>query len=289
MTDNIALVTGAGGNVGGEVVTGLLACGAPVRATALDSQDARRVPAGCADVVPFVFGDSSTYPAAFDGVSRLFLMRPPAIADVERYLFPVIDYAREQGVEQIVFLSLMGVERNKRVPHYAVEQYLMRSGVPYTMLRPSFFMQNLNTVYAEDIRQRDEIYIPAGRGRTSFIDVRDIGAVAALVLTEQGHLNQAYALTGSEALNYFEVANIFSEVLGRDISYTKPSFRAYSRALRAEGYPEAYIQVQRMLYIPIQLGLGKKTTGDVEELLGREPYTMRDYVEAYAPCWQRET
>ena len=65
--------------------------------------------------------------------------------------------------------------------------------------------------------------MPAGRGNTSFIDVRDIGAVAAKILTENGHAKSAYSITGSEALNYYQVAEMLTQVLGRPITYRKPS------------------------------------------------------------------
>jgi uncharacterized protein YbjT (DUF2867 family) len=78
-------------------------------------------------------------------------MRPPAIADVERYLFPVIDYARSVGVEQIAFLSLLGV--NRRTPHYRAEKDLKECGAPYTFIRPGLYMQNLDMTYRDDIRK----------------------------------------------------------------------------------------------------------------------------------------
>ena len=82
-------------------------------------------------------------------------MRPPQISDVERYIHPAIDAAQAAGVQHIVFLSLMGV--NPRVPHYKVEQKLLASGLPYTFVRPSFYTQNLDTFYRDDIRLRDEL------------------------------------------------------------------------------------------------------------------------------------
>ncbi|MCU0509261.1 MAG: NmrA family NAD(P)-binding protein, partial [Anaerolineae bacterium] len=103
---------------------------------------------------------------------------------MERRLHPAIDAAQAAGVKQIVFLSLMGV--NPRVPHYKVEQKILATGLPYTFVRPSFYMQNLDTFYRDDIRLRDELFVPAGGAKTSFIDVRDIGAVAAMALAEPG-------------------------------------------------------------------------------------------------------
>lgn len=95
----------------------------------------------------------------------------------------------------------------------------MATDMEYTLLRASFFMQNLLEVHRPDIVEHGEIFVPAGNGKTSFVDARDIGEAAAIVLTESGHVNQAYDLTGPEALDYGEVATIFSDVLGRSITY----------------------------------------------------------------------
>ena len=179
------LVTGATGNIGRDVVAGLLANGQAVRAAASRDASARRVPAGV-DTVLFDFADAKTYGPALAGVERVFLMRPPQITDMEHTLNPFVDVARESGVRHIVFVSLLGVEDNPRVPHYAAEQHIKTAGVPYTFLRPSFFMQNLNTTHRAEIREHDEIYLPVGKARTSFIDTRDIGAVAAKVLSDDG-------------------------------------------------------------------------------------------------------
>lgn len=101
------------------------------------------------------------------GADRLFLMRPPAIADVERFMFPAIDAARSLGLRQIVSLSLQGVQGNRKTPHYAVERYLRRIEAPYTFLRPNFFMQNLSTVHAPHIRSplSDVATRPTGNGK----------------------------------------------------------------------------------------------------------------------------
>ena len=77
----------------------------------------------------------------------------------------------------MVFLSILGVERIRVVPHRRVEEWLEASGLDWVFLRASYFMQNLSGVHRDDIRLRDEVFLPAGRGRTSFIDVRDVAAV----------------------------------------------------------------------------------------------------------------
>ena len=181
--------------------------------------------------------------------------------------------------------SLIGVERNRVVPHYKVEQYLLHSGVPFTFLRPSFFMQNLNTTHRVEIKERSEIFVPAGTGKTSFIDVRDIAAVAALTLTQPGHTNRAYSLTGSEALDYYQVAAVLSEVLGRPIIYRKPSLLRFIRRQRACGTAWPFVLVMSGIYTTARLSLAARLTDETTRLLGRAPITLRRYAEDYRDCW----
>lgn len=201
------LVTGATGNVGSEVVK----CLAEKRAQfkVLTRKE-------------FDFEKPETFSPAVQGVEKLFLVRPPSIADVDRCFKPLIETAKVSGVKHIVFLSLLGAEKNRIVPHRKIEDIILGSGISSTFLRASFFMQNLSTTHAPDIREKDEIMVPAGNGKTSFIDVRDIAAVAAKALTDSGYENEAYSLTGDEALTYSDVAEILSRVLGRKIVYRKP-------------------------------------------------------------------
>lgn len=192
-------VTGATGTVGSAVVQHLLRLGQPAIAGIRDPQDAARVP-GPAETRAFTFDDApAVIGEVLEGADRLFLMRPPAIADVQAKLFPLIDVALRRGIQQIVFLSLQGVQANRGTPHHAVERYLRESGSPYTFLRPNFFMQNLSTTYAGPIRERGEIFVPAGRSRTAFIEARDVGRAAAATLTQPGHTRKAYTLSGSGA------------------------------------------------------------------------------------------
>ena len=279
------LVTGATGNVGAEVVRLLRQGNHPVRAAARTPSASNRRFGDGVEQVWLDFGAPESYGPTFTGVERMFLIRPPAISDVKRFLFPAIDAAKQAGVQQIVFLSLIGVERNRVVPHYKVEQYLLHSGVPYTFLRPSFFMQNLNTTHRVEIKERSEIFVPAGTGKTSFIDVRDIAAVAALTLTQPGHTNRAYSLTGSEALDYYQVAAVLSEVLHRPIIYRRPSLLQFIHRQRAGGTAWPFVLVMSGIYTTARLGLAARLTDETTRLLGRAPITLRRYAEDYRDCW----
>ncbi len=283
----VILVTGATGNVGREVLRELIARGAAARAAVSSPADATQVTGGAAEAVRFDFRDPTTFPAAFAGADRLFLMRPPAISNVRRDMQPAIDYAAGHGISHIVFLSLIGVERNPIVPHAKIEKLLRQSGVAWTMLRCGFFMQNLDTTHWADLVEADDIFVPAGGGRTAFIDARDIGAVAARVLTEPGHAHKAYNLTGGEALSYSEVAAIMTEELGRPITYSDPSPLAFARRFRRRGYPGGMVNVMLGIYLTTRLGLAAGISPDVARLLGRPPITLRQYVRDYAATFEK--
>ncbi len=286
---NPILVTGATGNVGTEVVKALLKAGQPVRAAVRDVAKAQgQFSEGViVEYIQFDFKKPTTFEPAFRDVKRLFLMRPPAISNARRDILPAIQAAKRAGVEQIVFLSLLGAENNKIVPHHKIEKLLQQSGIAWTFLRCGFFMQNLDTSQRQDIRENNDLFVPAGRGKTSFIDVRDIGAVAVLALTQNGHTNKAYDLTGSEALDYYQVAEIFTRVLGRQIAYSKPSVvRFFWRWWRTRKNPLAFTLVMTILYLTVAMGRDGKVSPQLHKLLGRPPFTMSQYVEDYKQLWQ---
>ena len=279
------LVTGATGNVGAQVLRLLLSHNCHVCAAVRNPDKAQQILGSNVNCVLFDFTNPNTFVSAFEGVNKLFLVRPPALANVRRQIAPALNAAKQAGVEHIVFLSILGADRNRVVPHAKIERYIDQLGIPATFLRASFFMQNLNTVHQEDIKARGELFMPAGNGKTSFIDVRDIAAVAVRALVEDGHQHQAYALTGREALTYYEVAHIFTEVLGKPIRYTNPSLLKFIWQMRHRGLSLDFVIVMAAIYTTARLGLAGGITPDVEQLLGRPPLTMRQYVENYREFW----
>ena len=280
---DLILVTGATGNVGAEVIRLLDRQNQPIRAGIASRRD--RTFSSQVEIVAFDFTKPETFEPALQGVRKLFLVRPPAISQVKRLIFPAIDAAKQAGVEQIVFLSLLGAEVLSFTPHAKIEHYIRSMGMSYTFLRPSFFMQNLSTTHRLEIKDQHEIFVPAGQGKTSFIDVRDIAAIAALVLTKSGHENQAYSLTGSEALNYTEVAEIFTAVLGRSVIYRSPSIARFAWRLYKRGVSVELIAVMIGVYTTARFGRASTVTPEAKQLLQREPIAMRQFVENFRSCW----
>jgi len=288
MTEKI-LITGATGNVGKETIRKLLN----------SSNDQIEIIAGVRDLnkskkslnydkinfAKFNFKNKKLIKNSLKDIDRMLLIRPPAISKVKKYIHPVIKEAKNKNIKQIVFLSLQGVENNPLVPHYKIEKLIKEERVPYTFLRPSFFMQNLSTTHKKEIKENDEIYIPAGKGKTNFIDVRDIADVASLVLTEKNHINKAYEITGKEALSYYEVANVLSEKLGREITYKDPSIISFFIKKKKEGLNIGKILVMIGLYTVARLGKANKSTNEIKNLLDREPIFLSEFVEDYKKVW----
>lgn len=280
------LVTGASGNVGRHVVDRLTAAGAVVRCA-----DRRPVAApdrgSAVETVRFDFTDERTWTTAFADIETLFLVRPPAVGNVRRDLLPAVAAARDAGVRQVVFLSLQNADRIRVVPHATVESWLRSSGLGWTFIRPSFFTQNLSTTHAADIRDRDQIVVPAGRGRTAFVDTVDVAAVAAAALLDPAaHRGRAWTVTGPKALTYAEVATILTGVLGRTVTYTRPGLARYLRHARSTlGMDMGMAAVTAAIYTTARLGLAAELTDTVRQVTGRNPLPVADTARREADAW----
>jgi uncharacterized protein YbjT (DUF2867 family) len=272
----VLVVTGATGTVGRHVLAGLRDLGVPVRALSRHDQAAD----GWAR---FSFGDPAGWPAAFAGASGLFLVRPPQLARL-RDLRPALEHARAAGVRRVVFLSVLGAERLPPLPHRRIERWLDASGMAATHLRAGNFLQNLVTVHGAQIRDHDELVVPAGSARLSYVDARDVAAVAVRCLVEDGHAGRAYSPTGPEALDHARVAAVLGDVLGRPIAH-RPGLPRYWRLARRAGSPAGPVLAGAAVYTLARFGVGARVTGDVRAVLGREPVDLRAFVESHRSAW----
>ena len=280
------LVTGAVGNVGREVVRALAARGLAVRAADLSIPSIQAMHGESVEAALLDYEQHDTFQPAIEGCNSLFLVRPPAIACMESTLLPFIDIAMKRGIEHIVFLSVEGAAANKLVPHHAVEKHLADRNASHTLLRPGFFAQNLGAAYREDIAHDGRLFLPAGRGRVAFVDIRDVAELAAIVLEDPGaHRGAAYTCTGPEALSFEETARLMTDVIRRPIRYEAASIAGYVRHLHVRGLPLAQIAVQTVLHVGLRFGQSEKIDPTLERLLGRRPRTLATYVRESADLW----
>lgn len=267
-------VMGASGRVGGSTVAHLRGKRPIIAASSTSLPSAQDVTS-----VPFDLTDPSTFDAALKHVDTVFLMRPPQIADAKAFS-PFLERARRDSIRRIIVLSVLGAESNPILPHHGVEKLVMEMGFDWTMVRPSDFMQNMETVHLTGIVERDEIAVPAGSGKSSFIDVNDIGEAIARIIVTEGHVGMGYALTGPEPLDFAQVADALTKELGRTIRYRRiGALRFIIEKLRSSA-PLGLTLVMTALYTVQRLGRAATVTDQLQALIQRSPARLEDYLRA---------
>jgi uncharacterized protein YbjT (DUF2867 family) len=281
------LVTAATSNVGREVVRQLAAMGAKVRAAVRSLDRASGFPAEVERVL-FDLSQPETVRSAFSGANRAFFMTPLAPNLVELDL-TCLEAAKHAGIGQIVKLSVMGADTEPEMilgqAHRESEKAIAASGIPYTFLRPNSFHQNYIIYTSATIKAQNAFYLPLGEGKISFIDIRDVAAVAAEILTQGGHEGNAYTLTGSQALSNAEIARILSSVLGRTIAYTDSPADAAREAMQASGVPDRQIEMVLGLYERQKADRYATITSIVEQITGKTPIQFEQFVRDYADAF----
>jgi len=276
------LITGATGNVGIAVLSALQKLDHHIEIHA-GVRDALLVNAALSGfdikTVPFDFENTETFLPALKNVDLLFLLRPPQLSDVKTCFAPLIEVAQQSGVQHIVFLSVQGVENSSFIPHHKIEKLIVDSAIPFTFLRPAYFMQNFTTTLRNDIVNHQRIYLPAGTARFTLVDVEDIGDVAAKIITEpQHHVNKSYDLTNNETLTFADMADVLSRGIGKTILFISPNVFQYFWTKRKEKVPTMFILVMIMLHYVPRFQKTPPTTDCVLSITGHEPITFAHFV-----------
>jgi len=280
------LVIGATGTVGSRLVMELGWRGERVRGATRQPAAARRRSGDAAELVEFDFERPETFAPALDGADRVFLIARPGDEQADRVAAPLIDEMKRQGMRHVVNLTAMGVEMLDGMALRKVERHLEDSGIGFTHLRPNFFMQVFSGgPLLTDIRSTGAIHVPAADARISYIDARDIAAVAAAALTEPGHVGKAYTLTGGEALDHHEVAHAISEAAGRAVRYVPISEEAARTAIEGGGLsPE---RAERLIgfHRLVRQGFCAPVSPDVRTVLGRPPISFAQFARDNVAYW----
>jgi uncharacterized protein YbjT (DUF2867 family) len=284
------LVTGPTGNVGHELVD--LLGRRYRRPWRVGSRHPVQLAGGTsAESVRLDFFDRTTWAQALEDVEALFLLFPlPGNRAARQAIVPFIHAAERAGCRHVVYVSVFGADRARFIPHHTVEAALRDSAMSATVLRCSFFMQNLHraiSTHGVDIADADELFIPAGRGKTTFIDARDAAEVAATVLTDpDAHRDAVYHLTGPTPLTMDEVAAELTATLGRPIRYVNPSLPRFAVRLRRRGVGWDTIGFMSAVYTLTKIGRNQPVTDDVQRSLGRPPRSLHEFLLDAAWRWR---
>jgi len=276
------LVIGASGTVGSQIARDLAAQGHNVRATTSRPDAAGK--RGSVETVVANLATGEGIAAAFKGVDAAFLLAPPGYADQQKLLAPLVEEAKRARVGKVVLMTAMGANAAD-TPFRRVEQQLEASGLRYNIIRPNWFMQNFQTFWVHGINADNTIALPAGTAKTSFIDARDIAAVAVRLLTTHDQDGRDFDLTGAESLTHADVARILSAETGRKIAFEDIAPDALRQGLLSGGVPADYTEFLLVILGYLKQGYAERTTGEVERLLGRPPRTFVEYARAQRSAW----
>ena len=270
------LIIGATGNIGRELSRALIRKGQRPVLAVRDPEKARPLCGGRADYIRFDFNDPETFAPALEGAKQCFFIAPHAdpVPSVERFLQQALH------LQQIIFSSGRTTGGLPGAPLNKVENLVKASGIPYTLLRPGWFMQNFTGWIGDDIRQERRIIVPAGGSRTAFVDVHDIGAVAAaILLSPSSHTSKTYELVGREAFSHYEVAAMISEAVGEKVEYRPIEPADYIKRMISKGWTKKAAEHTVYLYQLVQEGKEAEITPDIEKVLNHSPRRLSDFVE----------
>ena len=295
MVDTI-LVTGATGTVGSEVIKQLISnphtSNFNIQAAVHSQESGKRVAAEMrVKPVQIDYNKPDTIEEAFKDIDKLFMLTPFQSNMVE-LSSNLVRMAKKTGVvKHIVKLSVMGADADPGITggrlHRQAENIIEESGISYTFLRPNFFMQNFINYFSQTIKEQDAFYVPAGDGKVSFVDVRDIAAVAVqALLNESKHGQKAYNITGPDGISYGQAAEILSNEIGRKIKYVDISEVQAREGMKAIGMDEWFINSMMELFDITRAGYVSDVSSATEELTGKKPINFSQFAKDYSRAFK---
>jgi uncharacterized protein YbjT (DUF2867 family) len=273
------LITGATGNVGGRVTDQLIAAGLTPRVLVRDADKARTRFGAGVEVVTGDLADAASLRGALAGVERAFVVNVGV--DIAARDAAFAQAARAAGVRHLVKLSSFGAQRDDTglgAWHAAGEAALRASGVEWTLLRPGAFMTNC-LAWLPTIKAQSTVFSGAGDGKLAAIDTDDVAAVAVAALTQSGHTNKAYDLTGAEALTHAQMAALIGKAIGRELTVRPISDESVRANLVRTGMPPAMVDALAAFQPTIRAGGMATITPDYERVLGRAPTSFAAWVD----------
>jgi uncharacterized protein YbjT (DUF2867 family) len=291
LTETI-LITGATGTVGSEVVKQLSAKGENiiVKATARSATDNTFENLNRVQVVQLDYDKPYSLAVALKGVDKLFLLTPfqSNMVDLTSNL---VSEAKKAKVKYIAKQSVMGADAEPGITpgrlHRQAEKIIEESGIPFTFLRPNFFMQNFVNYYSNLIRSQGAFYTPAGDAKVSFVDVRDIAAVAVKsLINDNQQKGRAYNITGGEALTYGQAAEILSKAVGKKINYVNVTDQDARKGMKDMSMDEWTIKSMIELFEITRAGYVSEISPIVEQVTGNKPITFSQFAKDYAGAFK---
>ena len=286
MSTETILIVGAAGNNGIATIKALAkkqGNGFKVRAGVRSAEKAAQLQAKYPDIETAIINLDApeTLAPAFEGVTKVFII-PGNVENRAQHAKSAIDAAAAAGtVKQVVLYSVVGAEWEAILfarQFREAEKYLEASGLAWTHLRTIWFQENF-LGWAEGVKQ-GTFYFGVRDGQFAPLNVKDIGEMAANVLTTNGHENKAYNITGPELLSGHDMAALFSRVTGKNVDYVSPEASSTYQSLISSGWPEWQAKGALELFEVFASNQAAVVSTDGEALLGRPLTKFEDFLES---------
>lgn len=280
---NTLAVTGVTGHIGSRVATGLTGRGIESRLLLRDPSKAPDLPPDRVAVAPY--GDGAACERALAGVDLLFMVSAAESADRLTEHRTFIDAAAAAGVQHVVYTSFLGASPTATFAlardHAATEDHLRASGMDWTFLRDSFYLDLLPQFAGED----GVIRGPAGEGRVGAVLRADVARCAVAVLADtvtgdRRHTGATYDLTGPQALTLAEIARIVTEETGQQITFHDESVEEAYSSRAPYGAPPWQLDAWVSTYTAIKVGELDVVTSAVADLTGTPAHSLREHLRA---------
>ena len=274
------LVIGGRSKIGSALLEALAERGESVRALVRRSESTASLPQGVEPAIGDL-GDPKSLDEAMAGIQKVFLLCGPTPDEVA-FNRNAIEAAERERVELLVRSSILGADPGSEATfirdHGVCDEHLRAANVPYAIVRPNLFMQNIPENTIPSIDDSGTFYANAGDARLSMVDTRDVGAVGAALLTEDGHEGEELDVTGAEALSYHDVAAKLSDRMGRGINYVDAPDDAVRSALGGYGLGEWMVDGLVGLFQDYRRsgvdGYAAQVTDTVKRVTGSDPRTL---------------
>lgn len=280
------LVIGANGKIGQELVLLAAKKGYNVKAAIRDKEKAESINIENVTLIEFDFNKPETWEEALTETDFVFLLASAQLDNPYEEVKPFIEYLNKSKIKHTTFSTAMGVEQSDNNPLRLLEKEIENSAKPYTLLRPTWFMQNFFTSLKSKIKEEGKLILPAGDSKTSFIDTRDIAECALKSFHEESMKNRAFKLTGGESLTHYQVVDYISKATGKEVKYIPVMLVEYRDMLMQMGLSEHKADGIISIFDMMAKGFTDYITDNVEKILGRKPITFQKFAQDYAEKWQ---
>jgi uncharacterized protein YbjT (DUF2867 family) len=233
------------------------------------------------------FDDAASLRGALEGVDRAFLLTN-STEHTEAQQIAFVEAAQTQRVGHVVYLSQLAADRQSPVRflryHGAVEAALTNSTVGWTFVRPNLILQAY-IPFAPLIAQ-GALQVPIGDAAVSVVDARDIAAVAAAALTEDGHVGKTYTVTGPAAVSHADIATTLGDAIGRPVHFARVPPKEFVAMLTGVGMPQWQADGLAEDYAHYDRGEAGTVSPDVQQVTGSNARSVRDFAHDYSAAFR---